>query len=79
MVYDVATPQALVFVGYVPSASGDVSPEGLKFVPAAYSPTGAALLVIANEISGSTAVYEVLSGETAPLVVCLPLVLRQSD
>ncbi|MBN2003731.1 MAG: choice-of-anchor I family protein, partial [Anaerolineae bacterium] len=79
MVYDVTTPQAPAFVRYVPGASGDISPEGLMFVPAAQSPTGNALLVIAHEISGSTAVYEVSSGETAPVMVYLPLVMRQSN
>ncbi|MBO8435358.1 MAG: choice-of-anchor I family protein [Spirochaetes bacterium] len=37
---------------------GDVAPEGLEFVPASDSPTGNALLIVAFEVSGTVAVYE---------------------
>jgi hypothetical protein len=37
----------------------DLGPEGLAFVPAGASPNGKPLLVVGNEISGSTTVYEV--------------------
>lgn len=37
----------------------DLGPEGLKFVPAAQSPTGRGLLLVANEVSGTTSVYDV--------------------
>ncbi|GAA5214450.1 choice-of-anchor I family protein [Corallincola platygyrae] len=36
---------------------GDLAPEGMAFVPAADSPTGAAMLIVGNEISGTTSVY----------------------
>ena len=36
---------------------GDVAPEGLKFVPAAVSPSGEPLLIAAFEVSGTVAVY----------------------
>ena len=36
--------------------------EGLAFVPAHESPSGSALLIVANEVSGSTTVYEVNPG-----------------
>ena len=39
----------------------DLGPEGLAFVPAGASPNGKPLLVVGNEISGSTTVYEVVS------------------
>lgn len=39
--------------------AGDLGPEGLDFVPASISPTGIPLLLVANEVSGSTSVYEV--------------------
>jgi hypothetical protein len=39
-------------------ADGDISPEGLAFVPAAQSPTGQALLLAGYEVSGTVAVYE---------------------
>jgi hypothetical protein len=42
-------------------AAGDLGPEGLAFVPAAESPSGKPLVIVGNEISGSTRVYEVVS------------------
>jgi hypothetical protein len=53
MVYDVTSPAAPVFVLYEPAAAGDVSPEGLEFVPAASSPTGNALLLVAADGGGT--------------------------
>jgi hypothetical protein len=40
-------------------AAGDLGPEGLEFVPAAQSPTRRPLLIVGNEVSGTTTVYEV--------------------
>ena len=40
-------------------AALDLGPEGLKFVPAADSPNAKPLLIVGNEISGSTTVYQV--------------------
>jgi len=64
MVYDVTRPEAPSFVQYVHSrevsrraAAEDIGPEGVLFVSAADSPTGQALLVVANEISGTVALY----------------------
>lgn len=73
MVYDVSTPTAPVFVDYfntredwtttdpstVLSTVGDLGPEGLKFISPSDSPTGEALLVVGNEVSGTTAIYTV--------------------
>ncbi len=39
-------------------AAGDLGPEGIKFVPAAQSPTRKPLLVVGNEVSGTTTVFE---------------------
>jgi 2',3'-cyclic-nucleotide 2'-phosphodiesterase / 3'-nucleotidase / 5'-nucleotidase len=43
------------------AAAGDLGPEGLAFVPASDSPNGKALVIVGNEISGSTRVYEVVA------------------
>ncbi|MFT5880957.1 MAG: DNA-binding beta-propeller fold protein YncE [Moritella sp.] len=40
------------------SKIGDLGPEGMKFVSAKNSPNGQPLLMIANEVSGTTSVYQ---------------------
>lgn len=67
MVYDVTVPAQACFVNYINSrdfanadADGigyDDSPEGMKFIPAAISSTGKALLLTAFEVSGDVAAY----------------------
>lgn len=42
--------------------NGDLGPEGLLFVPAADSPNGQPLLIVSNEVSGSTAFWQVAEG-----------------
>jgi len=39
--------------------AGDLGPEGMIVIPAAKSPNGSPLLVVANEISGTTRVFEI--------------------
>ena len=67
-VYDITVPERAAFVDYVATRdlSGDLAengsdsgPEGLAFVAAPSSPTGQPLLIVGNEISGTTTVYEV--------------------
>lgn len=41
------------------ATAGDLGPEGMVLVPAANSPTGSALLLVGNEVSGTTAVYAI--------------------
>lgn len=69
MIYDISNPRAPKFIDYVHNGNpkgdvksktaGDVAPEGIIFIEAAKSPTGHALLVTANEVSGTTTVYEI--------------------
>ena len=71
MQYRITNPKAPVFVNYLTnrdyqvdiannvSAAGDLAPEGMKFVAAEHSPTGAALLIVGNEVSGTASVYEI--------------------
>jgi len=40
------------------SMAGDLGPEGMKFIASQHSPTGLPLLLIGNEVSGTTAVYQ---------------------
>ena len=62
MMYQITNPAKPKFVQYIrntsdATATGDVSPEGLKFISAADSPTGTPLLLVGHEISGSMAVF----------------------
>ncbi|OJV63683.1 choice-of-anchor I family protein, partial [Hydrogenophaga sp. 70-12] len=73
LVYDItnpAAPQRLDYLnsredwttadpGTVLATAGDLGPEGLVFIPADRSPDGTPLLVVGNEVSGTTAVYRV--------------------
>jgi hypothetical protein len=62
MVWDVTDPAAPTFATYLNTregASGDLGPEGLTFVPAARSPNKRPLLIVGNEVSGTTAIYAV--------------------
>jgi len=69
MVYDVTNPEAPVYLQYVISrdffgdaeegTAGDLGPEGLTFVSATDSPNEKALLLVANEVSGSVTVLEI--------------------
>ena len=70
MVYDITNPQAPFMVDYlntrqdwttkdpasVGAAAGDLGPEGLAFIPAEQSPSGEPLLLVGNEVSGTTSV-----------------------
>ncbi len=73
MVYDVTQPQAPFFVQYVNNrdfgasnseletgTAGDLGPEGLTFVSADDSPNGIPLLIVGNEVTGTTTIYEIV-------------------
>ncbi|MBO1110590.1 choice-of-anchor I family protein [Bordetella petrii] len=77
MVYDITDPAAPAFTAYVnsrdltvdsavdPAAAGDLGPEGLAFVSAADSPNGEPLLIVGNEVSGTTAIYRIVLADDA--------------
>ena len=74
VVYDVSDPYGVKFLDYVNNrnfgadvlsgdspnpAAGDLGPEGLHFVSAADSPTASPLLIVGNEVSGTTTIYRI--------------------
>jgi hypothetical protein len=83
MVYDISDPKAPERLDYLNTrdewlrdppdlaTAGDLGPEGLTFIPASQSPNGKPLLVVGNEVSGTTAIYQVKVTQTLP-VVALP-------
>lgn len=76
LVYDISNPSAPVRVDYlnprqdwttkdpstVSASVGDLGPEGLVFIPAKDSPNGKPLLLVGNEVSGTTAVFQLNLG-----------------
>lgn len=81
MMYDVTSPTNPSYVTYFnprnfdadadTAEALDLAPEDIKFVPAMYSPTGDPLLVVANEVSGTTTVIKLVFNGTQ---VYLPLI-----
>ncbi|RKG33543.1 choice-of-anchor I family protein [Acinetobacter tianfuensis] len=68
MVYDISNPAQAQFVQYFNhrditqteiTKQGDLGPEGLIFIAAQDSPNGKPLLAVGNEVSGTTAVYQI--------------------
>lgn len=66
--YDLSDPAAPRFVTYFnnrdfgatnPTLAGDLGPEGVLFIKAEDSPDGNPLLVISNEISGTTTIAKI--------------------
>lgn len=65
MVYDITEPADSTFVQFLNNrdfggdaeagTAGDLGPEGIEFVPA--GPTGFPLLIVGNEVSGTTTLY----------------------
>ena len=70
MIYDVTNPKAVNFERYTnnrdfneditSSAAGDLGREGLKFISAKDSPNGEPLLVVANEVSDTTTLFQIV-------------------
>ncbi|HXT68922.1 MAG TPA: choice-of-anchor I family protein [Vicinamibacterales bacterium] len=69
MIYELTDPAAPVFVDYIntrvlnapvnSAAAEDLGPEGVFVISEDDSPNGKPLLVVANEISGTTRIYEI--------------------
>ncbi|MDR1100175.1 MAG: choice-of-anchor I family protein, partial [Treponema sp.] len=69
MMYDISVPASPVFCDYINTRNfsagrligmGDLGPEGICTVEAQDSPTGTPLVFVANEVSGTVAVFEVV-------------------
>lgn len=69
LVYDISRPDNPTFVQYVNNrdftvdpqlpGAGDLGPEGVHFISKRDSPSDHPLLVVANEVSGTTTVYKI--------------------
>lgn len=72
MVFDITDPAGVQFTTYVNNRAwdvvvdgeaaegmGDLGAEGVEFIPGASSPTGRPLLAVANEVSGSTTLFDI--------------------
>ena len=95
MTYDLTDPAAPTFVDYVNNrdfsveaqladgstnpAVGDLGPEGIAFVPAAESPTGAPLVLLSNEVSGTVTAYAVGGRPATPLSPASPFAFGAFD
>jgi hypothetical protein len=74
LVYDISNPEAPAYIDYLntredwttedPSTVldtvGDLGPEGITFISAENSPTGEPLLIVGNEVSGTTSIYQII-------------------
>jgi hypothetical protein len=63
LMYNITEPTKPKFVQFIRNTTtltdGDISPEGMKFIPASQSPTGVALLAVGHEVTGSVAIYQI--------------------
>jgi hypothetical protein len=72
MVYNITNPEAAEFVQYINMRDfsiddveedlalvGDLGPESIKFVAADYSPTGNPMIILGNEVSGTTSFFNI--------------------
>lgn len=71
-IYDLTNPAAPEFAGYANTrnyevdpeedlaGAGDLGPEGLIYIAPDKSPNGEPLLVVANEVSGTTAIFRIV-------------------
>jgi hypothetical protein len=63
LMVNISNPARPKFVQYLRNTSdltdGDISPEGLRFIPADKSPNGVPLLVVGHEVTGSVLVIQI--------------------
>jgi len=69
MIYDITDPTAPIFENYINNrnfnvdaedpTAGDLGPEDIKFIEATDSPTGEALVMVSNEVSGTISFYSI--------------------
>ena len=70
MVYDISNPFAPSYVQYVNNRdfsvavsdstdAGDLGPESIQFVSADHSPNDKPLIIVGNEVSGTTTIYQI--------------------
>lgn len=74
MVYDVTDPAAPVWSDYantrtIAAYGGDQGAEGIVFIPAAESPTGVPIVILANEVSSTLSIFQVQ--DNTPLNITL--------
>jgi hypothetical protein len=62
LAFDLSDPAAPQFVQYI-RTEGDISTEGLLFVPAEESPNGQALVIVSHEISNTVTIYAAQNGD----------------
>ena len=66
MMYDITDVKDVKFVDYVNTrdfseeVAGDVAPEGIDVVSAEHSPNGFPLVFVANEVSGTVSIFEII-------------------
>ncbi len=80
MVYDMTNPASPTFVTYytgrlfhqlpgIATGGGDLGPEGMLFIDGPKSPTGRPMLIVGNEVSGTVAIHEIITGPYAETLI----------
>ena len=77
VVFNVSDPADPKYVEFL-QTEGDIGPEGMTFISPEDSPNGKALLAVANEVSGTTTLYEIEPEDSGPQTFKLQI-LHASD
>jgi len=72
MAYDITNPNNVTFVDYANSRStstysGDHGPESIVYIPPTNHSKNRSYLAVANEISGTVSIFEIVNNRTRPL------------